>query len=112
MRRFPDGLLVMDDAMCSFNPIYGQGMTVAAWQALLRRRVMARGTRGLPRSFFKDAAKVIEGPWAISVGTDLRFPAVEGRRTPRVRLVNAYVSRLHAAATADPVLGMAFLRVV
>ncbi len=112
MRRFPDGLLVMGDAMCSFNPIYGQGMTVAATQALLLRRVMAGGADGVARRFFRGAAKLVDGPWQISVGSDLRFPEVEGRRTPRVRLVNAYVNRLHGAATADPVLGAAFLRVM
>jgi flavin-dependent dehydrogenase len=114
MRRFPDGLLVMGDAMCSFNPVYGQGMTVAALQALLLRRTIAegKGTQGIARRFFKGAAKVIDGPWSVSVGSDLRFPEVEGRRTARVRFVNAYVSRLHAAATADAVLGAAFIRVV
>lgn len=124
LRRFPDGLLVMGDAMCSFNPVYGQGMTVAALQALLLRRVIADGNRNgnasgegnrthaIAHRFFKGAAKLIDAPWSISVGSDLRFPAVEGKRTPRVRLVNAYVSRLHAAATADPVLGEAFIRVI
>lgn len=112
MQRFPDGLLVMGDAMCSFNPVYGQGMTVASLQALLLRRMLAKGTNGIARRFFKGAAKVIDGPWSISVGSDLRFAEVEGRRTLQVRLVNAYVGRLHASATADPVLGTAFLRVI
>ncbi|MGV9778062.1 hypothetical protein ACWDS7_39305, partial [Streptosporangium sp. NPDC003464] len=62
--------------------------------------------------FFRGAAKLIDTPWSISVGTDLRFPEVEGRRTAAVRLTNAYVNRLHAAATTDPVLGAAFLRVL
>jgi 2-polyprenyl-6-methoxyphenol hydroxylase-like FAD-dependent oxidoreductase len=112
MRRFPDDLLVMGDAMCSFNPVYGQGITVAALQALLLRRVLANRTGRVTRRFFRGAAKLVDRPWAISVGSDLRFPSVEGRRTLKVRLVNAYISRLHAAATADPVLGAAFIRVV
>ena len=111
MRRFPDGLLVMADAMCSFNPVYGQGMTVAALQALLLRRLSAQG-KAEPRRFFRDAAKLVDGPWAISVGSDLRFPGVEGKRTVQVRFVNAYINRLHAAATRDRVLAVAFLRVV
>jgi 2-polyprenyl-6-methoxyphenol hydroxylase-like FAD-dependent oxidoreductase len=112
LRRFPDGYLVMADALCSFNPIYGQGMTVAAMEALLLRRLLGEGIDDLARRFFRGAARLIEAPWSIAVGTDLRFPDVPGRRTPRVRLVNAYVHRLHAAATTDPVLGEAFLRVI
>jgi len=113
LRRFPAGYLVMADAMCSFNPIYGQGMTVAALEALLLRRLLAEGAGDdLARRFFAGAAKVIDGPWSIAVGTDLRFPEVAGRRTPKVRFVNAYVHRLHVAAVADPVLGAAFLRVL
>ncbi len=114
LRRFPTGYLVVADALCSFNPIYGQGMTVAALEALLLRRLLAAGTSGdqLARRFFAGAAKVIDGPWSIAVGTDLRFPEVSGRRSPKVRFVNAYVHRLHVAAVADAVLGAAFLRVL
>ena len=112
LRRFPAGYLVMADALCSFNPIYGQGMTVAALEALLLRRLLATGADDLARRFFAGAAKVIDGPWSIAVGTDLRFPEVVGPRSPKVRFVNAYVHRLHVAAVADPVLGAAFLRVL
>ena len=55
---------------------------------------------------------MIEGPWSIAVGTDLRFPEVIGPRSPKVRFVNAYVHRLHVAAVTDAVLGAAFLRVL
>lgn len=112
LRRFPLGYLVTGDALCSFNPIYGQGMTVAATEGLLLRDLLAGDRNRLWRRFFRGAARLIDGPWSIAVGTDLRFPQVEGRRTLRVRLVNAYVHRLHAAARTDAVLGTAFLRVL
>jgi 2-polyprenyl-6-methoxyphenol hydroxylase-like FAD-dependent oxidoreductase len=112
LRRFPDGYLVVADALCSFNPIYGQGMTVAGLEALLLRDLLAAGTEGLARRFFRRAAKLIDAPWSIAVGTDLRFPEVVGRRSAKIRFVNAYVHQLHRAATADPVLGAAFLRVL
>lgn len=112
LRRFPAGYLVVADALCSFNPVYGQGMTVAALEALLLRRLLRRGPDRLARNFFRGAGRLIDGPWSIAVGTDLRFPEVPGRRSPRVRLVNAYVGRLHVAATRDAALGAAFLRVL
>ncbi|WP_326560301.1 FAD-dependent oxidoreductase [Micromonospora sp. NBC_01796] len=112
LRRFPDGYLVVADAVCSFNPIYGQGMTVASLEALLLRQLLTGGTDDLARRFFRGAARLIDAPWSIAVGTDLRFPEVVGPRTAKVRFVNAYVHRLHRAATTDPVLGAAFLRVL
>ncbi|MET7669455.1 FAD-dependent oxidoreductase [Micromonospora luteifusca] len=112
LRRFPEGYLVMADALCSFNPIYGQGMTVAAMEALLLRRLLTAGTGQLAKRFFHQAAQIIDNPWSIAVGADLRFPGVQGRRPPLQRLTNAYIGRFHAAATRDPALGAAFLRVI
>ncbi|MFJ6197785.1 FAD-dependent oxidoreductase [Micromonospora sp. NPDC092111] len=112
LRRLPEGHLVFADALCSFNPVYGQGITVAALEALLLRRLLARGGDPLARRFYRGAARLIDTPWQISVGTDLRFPEVTGRRTLSVRLVNAYLARLHAAASTDAGLGAAFLRVL
>jgi hypothetical protein len=66
----------------------------------------------LGRRFFRECARVIDGPWSIAVGTDLRFPEVTGPRTAKVRFVNAYIHRVHVAAASDPVVGAAFLRVV
>ncbi|MCA2211893.1 FAD-dependent oxidoreductase [Jidongwangia harbinensis] len=112
LRRFPAGHLVVGDALCSFNPVYGQGITVATAEAVLLRDLLRTGRTDLWRRFFRGAARIIDGPWDIAVGTDLRFPAVQGRRTPKIRFINAYVHRLHAAARRDPVLGAAFLRVL
>jgi 2-polyprenyl-6-methoxyphenol hydroxylase-like FAD-dependent oxidoreductase len=110
-RRLPEGHLVLGDALCTFNPIYGQGMTIAALEAGLLRRLLDGGTAGLPRRFFRAAARLLDSPWSISAGNDLRFPGVEGRRPPAGRLLNGYLARYHRAATADPALGTAFIRV-
>jgi 2-polyprenyl-6-methoxyphenol hydroxylase-like FAD-dependent oxidoreductase len=112
LRRFPDDYLVFGDALCSFNPIYGQGMTVAALEALALDECLSRSPSALARDFFHRAARLIDVPWQIAVGADLRFDHVTGKRTAKVRFVNRYLSRLHVAAERDPVLGTAFLRVV
>jgi len=109
--RFPDGFLVMGDAVSSVNPIYGHGMSVAALEALTLRRQLERGTAPQPHGFFRDLARVVDVPWDIAAGGDLIFPGVQGRRTPKARLVNAYVARLHAAAAHDASLASAFIRV-
>ena len=113
LRRFPDGYLVTGDAVCAFNPVYGQGMSVAALEALALRECLRSGTAaGLASRFFAKAARIVDIPWGIAVGADLRFPGIEGARTAKVRLVNVYLARFHVAAATDPVLGGAFLRVV
>jgi 2-polyprenyl-6-methoxyphenol hydroxylase-like FAD-dependent oxidoreductase len=113
MRRFPEGLLVFGDAICSFNPIFGQGMTVAAREALALRRCLDAGddTR-LARRFFAAAAREIAIPWEIAASSDLRMPAVEGRRTLKIRLTNRFLPHYFRAAEHDDALGLAFLSVV
>jgi hypothetical protein len=109
--RFPDGLLVTGDAVASFNPLYGQGMTVAALEALTLRRHLERGVEPRPRRWFRDLARVVDVPWDMSAGGDLAFPGVQGHRTAKTRLANAYLVRLHAAAAGDARLATAFIRV-
>ena len=111
LRRFPDGLLVMGDALCSFNPVYAQGMTAAALESLVLRRHVERGRRLRPAAFFKEAATQIKAPWELAAGSDLGYAGVQGRRTLKVRTANAYVARLQAAAEHDPELSEAFIRV-
>jgi len=107
----PENFLVFADALCSFNPIYGQGMTVAAQEALMLQQCLRAGSSNLARRFFKAAAKIIDTPWNITVGNDLRHPRVEGPRPPMRRFINWYIGKLHLAATHDSTLAAAFLKV-
>lgn len=111
LRRFPEGYVVIGDGISSFNPIYGQGMSVAALEALELRSALAEGDGQLARRFFARAAKVVDIPWSIAVGNDLRMPEAVGKRTPLVRAVNWYMAKLHRAAQQDPELSIAFHRV-
>jgi 2-polyprenyl-6-methoxyphenol hydroxylase-like FAD-dependent oxidoreductase len=111
MRRFPEGFLVIGDAICSFNPIYGQGMTVAALQALALRNQLRPGSVPASRRLLRALARAIDAPWELAIGADLAVPGVKGLRTARRRIIGEYVTRLQAAAAHDPALARAFVRV-
>jgi 2-polyprenyl-6-methoxyphenol hydroxylase-like FAD-dependent oxidoreductase len=110
LRHFPAGLLVTGDALCSFDPIYGQGMTVAALEAVILSGCLAAGADDLPRRFFRAAAKTLDAPWRLAVSADLALSETKGPRA--TRLFNAYVDRLQQTAERDTAVAEQFLRVV
>jgi 2-polyprenyl-6-methoxyphenol hydroxylase-like FAD-dependent oxidoreductase len=112
LERFPNGYVVFGDALCSFNPIYGQGMTVAAMEAAILDECLAAGRGRLAKRFFSKASKIIDESWRAAVGNDLRFPEVEGVRTPMQRFLNWYIQKLHVAAHNDSQVSIAFLKVI
>jgi 2-polyprenyl-6-methoxyphenol hydroxylase-like FAD-dependent oxidoreductase len=108
----PEGFLAFGDAICSFNPAYGQGMTVAAAEAVVLRDCLLKGSpQDLAQRFFAEVAKLIDVPWDIAVGADLRYPEVEGPRNAKVGFLNGYVARVHQASLTYPPAGRAFLAV-
>jgi 2-polyprenyl-6-methoxyphenol hydroxylase-like FAD-dependent oxidoreductase len=111
LRRFPAGLLVFGDAICSFNPVYGQGMTVAAVEAEALHDCLSQGADDLARRFFPAAAKVIDPVWQLNAGGDLALPEIEGHRPLATRLINRYVARAQRAAATEPAVAAAFIRV-
>ncbi|MEU5695112.1 FAD-dependent oxidoreductase [Actinosynnema sp. NPDC020468] len=105
----PNGFLVVGDALCSFNPLYAQGMTVAGQQALVLRDLLAEG-RLTPQRFYRRSARAVDTAWRMSTGADLRDERVEGPRPLRTRLTNAYVGRVHVAAHRDPEVARVLMR--
>ena len=85
---FPRGLLAIGDAVCTFNPVYGQGMSVAAQQACLLRELLrspaAEDDRldGLAQAFFERAQGLIDAPWAMAAVPDFAFAQTLGERPP------------------------------
>jgi 2-polyprenyl-6-methoxyphenol hydroxylase-like FAD-dependent oxidoreductase len=112
LKKFPAGYLVMGDAIASFNPIYGQGMSVAACEAMALRTALAGDTQQLAANFFRAAAKVVDIPWQLAVGGDLALPQVPGPRPFSTRLVNVYVGKIMKVAPDDPYVAAAFLKVL
>ena len=126
LRRFPPGLLVFGDAMCSFNPIYGQGMTVAAMEAEALRKCLrdsdtntntntatdSNRETDLAQRFFRAAARIIDPVWQLNALGDLALPEIPGHRTLSTKALNRYVARLQRVATHDPVAATAFIRTI
>ncbi|MEV4441275.1 FAD-dependent oxidoreductase [Streptomyces sp. NPDC049577] len=110
--RRPAGFLATGEALCSFNPVYGQGMSVAAMSAVVLRDALADPrrvptTRRVQKALF-DAARQA---WDISAGADKNMPGATGNALrPRVvdRPADWYLARLQRRATGNPVIGEAF----
>lgn len=111
LNGMPNGLIVVGDALATFNPLYGQGMSLAAMQAVTLRACLEEGVRGVSARFFEAASLQVEAAWQLSTGADLALPGVPGRRGPSIRLANAWVSKVLAAAEHDPVVADSFVRV-
>jgi len=108
--RLPEGFVALGDSLCCFNPAYGQGMTTAAMTAIWLRTCLESGVDGLTSRYFKGVTTIVDVPWAITVGNDLRFPEWPARARGASRS-----SRVHAppAPRRDDrhVVGETFLKV-
>ena len=112
LRRWPERFVALGDAMCSFNPAYGQGMTVAAFECQALGECVKRGLEGLPARFYRQAGRIVDRAWTLAAGEDLRYPEVRGPRPFGAAFVNAYIARLHRASHKDGAVLKALLEVM
>jgi 2-polyprenyl-6-methoxyphenol hydroxylase-like FAD-dependent oxidoreductase len=111
MPQLPDGLLVCGDAICSINPIYGQGMTVAALEAATLRECLRGGGTDLPRRYFRASAKPVGVAWQMVASSDLAFPGVTGQRSRLMRVTTRLVDWALAACESDLAVAVRFFKV-
>jgi 2-polyprenyl-6-methoxyphenol hydroxylase-like FAD-dependent oxidoreductase len=111
MAQLPDGLLVCGDAICSVNPIYGQGMTLAALEVATLRECLRGGGSDLPRRYFRASAKPIGVAWQMVASSDLTFPAVAGRRSRLMRVTTRLLDWALTACESDLVVAVRFFKV-
>ena len=113
LERFPAGLVVIGDAIASFNPIYGQGMSVAALEALLLHHTLAGETNpSIARSFFGRTEDVIDVAWSMAAGADFQYPPTTGPKPRGTEFFTWYVGRLTRKAHSDGELRETFYRVI
>ena len=115
LKRFPVGWVLLGDAVASFNPIYGQGMTAAAQQANALGDCLASARTidaGFARRYFKAAGKIVAVPWSIATGSDFAYPETTGKKPAGTDLVNHYMERVTVAAQHDDTVSLRFNEVV
>ena len=104
---FPRGLLPIGDAICRFNPVYGQGMSVAALEACLLLRLLERlgedsnPIAGLGPAFFAEVQTLIETPWSVAI-LDFVFPDTRGQRPADFETTLKFGIALTRLAAEDP----------
>lgn len=103
LTRFPRRLLVVGDAVCSFNPVYGQGITVCALEAVALEEWLRTAKRD-ELAFFRGIAKVIDAPWQLASGADMVSTTKPG-------LIKRYFTRVQQVAQRDPVVKLALIQV-
>ncbi|WP_407743100.1 FAD-dependent oxidoreductase, partial [Hyalangium sp.] len=112
LARPPEGLVVVGDAFCSFNPIYGQGMTTGALQVELLGECLRQGMAGLPRRYFERAEGLLKGAWAMSTTEDLRLPELAGVRPVGSGLLTWYGEKFQRLTAKDDEAVRTFMQVM
>jgi 2-polyprenyl-6-methoxyphenol hydroxylase-like FAD-dependent oxidoreductase len=117
LHQFPDGIVAIGDAVCVFNPVYGQGMTTAALGAMTLDRCLkqeqSKPLNGFPLRFHRQLAHILHTPWLMATGEDSRWSTTEGAK-PRwsERLVQKYIDRISVVMQDNPTLLKTFAEVV
>lgn len=109
-RNLPAGLVVIGDALCSFNPLYGQGMTVAALEAAALDQCLR--ARSPSRSYYAETAKIIRNPWMLATGNDMLYPDAPGKKPFWVEPLGRYTDRVLRLSASNPAVHQAFLNVL
>jgi 2-polyprenyl-6-methoxyphenol hydroxylase-like FAD-dependent oxidoreductase len=114
LHRLPRGIVAVGDAVCAFNPVFAQGMTVAALEAAALREVLRPGTarqRPPELTFYRRAARVLGPAWQMARGSDLQLPHLAHHAAVPDRLMSRWIRRVLAAGARDPQVARRFIRV-
>lgn len=119
LSRLPEGLLAIGDAVCAFNPVYGQGMTVAALSALTLNQCLQQQFRyrkgnltGLTKHFHKQLSKVLQTPWLMATGEDFRWETTSGGHPDKItQLMHRYMDQIMLLSISNPKIYRSFVEV-
>lgn len=116
MEHFPEGLVVIGDAICSYNPTFGQGITTAALGAetldeCLNEAKAAPSKKGFSLDFQKRTTRFNNVAWGLATGEDLRYPETQGQRPFGLKFTHWYTKQLMELCAADEVVMKSMLEV-
>jgi len=104
----PERFIVMGDALASFNPLYAQGMTSGALQALALQNLLneraqqeKQQLQGLPREFFRNASQVVNTPWMLAAHSDFAYPQTKGERPSGLNDSDQYMMAIEILSADD-----------
>lgn len=104
--RWPDGFVVLGEAVAGYNPVYGHGMSAAAQSVVALRHVLERhGLRapGTARRVQRAAARPVDNAWNLAVGQDVFYPGASEQPPTRLeRALAAFVDRAVDAGSRNP----------
>jgi 2-polyprenyl-6-methoxyphenol hydroxylase-like FAD-dependent oxidoreductase len=113
--RLPAGLVATGDAMCAFNPVFAQGMSVAALDALALRETLAvvgdPRRPDFPARYYRRAGRTLGGAWRMARGSDLLVPYLAPLASAPERLMSRWIGRVVAAGERDGEVARCFIRV-
>lgn len=110
--RVPEGLVVVGDAFCSFNPVYGQGITTGALLVEALGECLRQGLGGLSRRYFEQAGRLLKMPWAMSTTEDLRLPELTATRPVGSRFLYWYGEKFQRLTATDDEAVKTFMEVM
>jgi 2-polyprenyl-6-methoxyphenol hydroxylase-like FAD-dependent oxidoreductase len=113
LKDSPHGFVALGDAVCSFDPVYGQGMTSAVLQARSLGTTLAstRDEASVPTRHYRQTAKILRGPWRLAVGGDFAYPECTGPKPRGTDLMNQYLYRVALASQVEPEVSDALVQV-
>jgi 2-polyprenyl-6-methoxyphenol hydroxylase-like FAD-dependent oxidoreductase len=106
LKDLPENILVLGDAMCSFNPIYGQGMTVAALEAQVLHKCLAQAKtssdiKKLRDAYFRGVSSIVSAAWAMATGADISYPQAQAPKPFGHGPINRYLNSIISLSCYD-----------
>ncbi len=115
LQSWPRGVVALGDSVCSFNPVYGQGMTVAILGGLLLEKFLQKKKKNWEIKFQKKLAALIAAPWMLATSEDFRITSVlcEGvKKTWITRFMHRYLDYVVQRGNSDITINETFLEVL